>query len=207
MDDGRSETERTSVGGSESRFFQGKVRMDDRQAEYERLIAPIERRMMRSVWRIVRDPGEAEEAFQEALLTIWKRWERVVAHPNPEALVLQICVNAAHDRLRRSVRQSQRAEPGAMPELLPDGTATALERLEAAEREAGVLRAVGQLSKNQARAILLHAVEEVPYEEIARTMECRESTVRKHVERARKRLRLMLAPLLPGLMEEEKSHA
>jgi RNA polymerase sigma-70 factor (ECF subfamily) len=181
--------------------------MNDRQAEYERLIAPIERRMMRSVWRIVRDAGEAEEAFQEALLKIWKRWERILEHPNPEALVLQICVNAAHDRLRRSVRQNQRVEPCDLPELIPDEAATAQERLEAAEREAGVLRAIGQLSKNQARAILLHAVEEVPYEQIARTMECRESTVRKHVERARKRLRGMLAPLMPGLIEEEKSHA
>ena len=42
--------------------------MNDRQQEYERLIAPIEARMMRAVWRISRDPNDAEDAFQEALL-------------------------------------------------------------------------------------------------------------------------------------------
>ncbi|MFY9726215.1 MAG: sigma factor, partial [Bryobacteraceae bacterium] len=71
--------------------------MNDRHREYERLIAPIEGRMIRAVWRIVRDPDEVEDAFQEALLTVWKRWDRICIHPNPQALVLQICIHAAHD--------------------------------------------------------------------------------------------------------------
>ena len=65
--------------------------MNDRQQEYERLIAPIEVRMMRTVWRISRDPNDAEDAFQEALLTVWKRWDRIVTHSNPHALILHIC--------------------------------------------------------------------------------------------------------------------
>ncbi|MBZ5544338.1 MAG: hypothetical protein LAO07_11760, partial [Acidobacteriia bacterium] len=71
--------------------------MNDQRPEYERLIAPIEDRMIRSVWRIVRDPTDAEDALQDALLTVWKRWGPVRRHPNPHALALRICINAAHD--------------------------------------------------------------------------------------------------------------
>jgi DNA-directed RNA polymerase specialized sigma24 family protein len=63
------------------------------------------------------------------------------------------------------------------------------------------------LSKNQARAILMHAVEEIPYGDIAEAMDCREATVRKHVARARARLRTLLAHLIPALNQEEGSHA
>ena len=177
--------------------------MKDRQREYERLIQPIEDRMMRTVWRVTRDPDDTEDAFQEALLTIWKRWDRILTHPNPQALVLQICINAAHDVLRRKVRQGKLT----VMEDMPDASASVLENISAAEQDAQVLRAIGLLSKNQARAILMHAVEEVPYGDIAAAMDCRESTVRKHVARARTKLRTLLAHLLPAVQKEETSHA
>jgi RNA polymerase sigma-70 factor (ECF subfamily) len=175
--------------------------MNDRQREYERLIAPIEDRMMRAVWRISRDPGDTEDAFQEALLTLWKRWDRIQRHPNPQALVLHICINAAHDILRRKVRRGRWIDAGAIPEDIPDSSATALQDISGAEESAHVLRAIGRLSKNQARAILMHVVEEIPYGDIAAAMDCRESTVRKHVARARARLRTLLA------QKEEGCHA
>jgi RNA polymerase sigma-70 factor (ECF subfamily) len=175
--------------------------MIDRQREYERLIAPIENRMMRTVWRISRDPDDTEDAFQEALLTVWKRWDRVRRHPNPHALVLHICINAAHDVLRCKVRRGKWLEAGAIPEDVPDSSASAVQTISGAEQDAQVLRAIGLLSKNQARAIVMHAVEEIPYGEIAAAMDCREATVRKHVARARARLRTLLA------QQEEPSHA
>ena len=175
--------------------------MNEREREYERLIAPIEDRMMRAVWRVSRDTGDAEDAFQEALLTVWKRWDRIQTHPNPQALVLHICIHAAHDVLRRKVRRGRWLEAAAAPEDIPDSSASAIQNISGAERDAQVLRAIGLLSKNQARAILMHAVEEVPYGEIALAMDCREATVRKHVARARARLRTLLA------QQEEPSHA
>jgi len=181
--------------------------MTDRQREYERLITPIEDRMMRTVWRITRDPDGAEDAFQEALLTIWRRWDRILTHPNPQALILEISINAAHDVLRRKVRQGKWLQAGAVPEDIPDASASALQNLSSAEQDAQVLRAIGLLSKNQARAILMHAVEEIPYGEIATAMDCRESTVRKHVARARAKLRTLLSHLLPAVPKEETSHA
>ena len=181
--------------------------MNDRQQEYERLIAPIEDRMMRAVWRITRDPNDTEDAFQEALLTAWKRWDRIQTHPNPQALILHICINAAHDVLRRKVRRGKWLETAAIPENIPDASASAIQIVSDAEQDSQVLRAIGLLPKNQARAILMHAVEEIPYDDIAAALGCREGTVRKHVARARARLRALLSHLIPAVHKEERSHA
>jgi len=180
---------------------------NDRHQQYERLIAPIENRMMRAVWRVLRDPSEVEDAFQEALLTVWKRWDRICAHPNPQALVLQICIHAAHDAMRRKLRHTQRQEAGAIPEEIADSSPSAVQAISIAERDAQVLRAIARLSRNQARAILMHAVEEIPYDEIAAAMDCREATVRKHIARARSKLRGWLSHLVPVTRKEESSHA
>ncbi len=181
--------------------------MNNRQREYERLVAPIEDRMMRAVWRITRDPHDAEDALQEALLTVWKRWDRIVTHPNPQALILHICINAAHDMLRRRVRQGKWIREDSIPENIPDCSTSAVQHISSAEQHGQVLRAIGLLPKNQARAILMYAVEEVPYRDIAMALDCREVTVRKHVERARTRLRTLLSHLIPAVHKEETSNA
>ncbi|MBN1866285.1 hypothetical protein JW916_03235 [Candidatus Sumerlaeota bacterium] len=84
--------------------------MDERQNDYERWVQPIKRRMMQAVWRIVRDPDDAEDAFRQAMETIWRRWHRVRKHPNPPALMMTICINAAYDQRRSQepARQGRR---------------------------------------------------------------------------------------------------
>jgi RNA polymerase sigma-70 factor, ECF subfamily len=181
--------------------------MDQRQLAYERLIAPIEARMMRTVWAIVRDPDEAQDALQEALATIWRRWDRLLRHPNPEALVLRICINAAYDALRRRQRRLRWFATEAESVDLPDAGPSALQTATGAEQQARVRTAIASLSRNQATAIVMHAVEDMPYEDIAAAMRCREVTVRTHVARARARLRALLADLVPRGIEQEKTHA
>jgi len=181
--------------------------MSDREWEYERLVAPIEDRMMRAVWRVTRHSDDAEDALQEALLTIWRRWDLIVRHPNPHALILHICINAGHDLLRRRVRQGNWIGQPLIPEHIPDSSDSALQSITSAEQHRQVLRAIGLLPKNQARAILMHAVEEVPYSDIAAALHCREVTVRKHVARARTRLRKLLSYLIPAIANKETSNA
>lgn len=181
--------------------------MDQRQAEYEQLIAPLEARMMRTIWGIVRDPADAPDALQEALTAIWTRWDRLQRHPNPEALVLRICANTAYDALRRRRRRLRRFETEGAPADLPDGAPSAMQRVEAAEQQNRVRAAIASLSRNQATAIVMHAVEDMPYEEVAAAMQCREVTVRTHVARARAKLRSLLADLISPGAEQEKTHA
>ena len=42
-----------------------------REFDYDGLVRPMESRMMRSIWRIVRHRETAEDALQDALAVIW----------------------------------------------------------------------------------------------------------------------------------------
>lgn len=169
-------------------------------ADYERLIRPIEDQMMRSVWRITQNADDAEEALQEALALIWRRFGRVCRHANPQALILRICMNSAYDVLRRKARRERWEQDTRV--TLTEPSRTPSELAEAREQESAILRAIGQLSRNQALAVTLRLVQEQSYEAIARVLGCRENTVRKHVERGRARLCEMLAPMVSQLNKE-----
>jgi len=169
------------------------------QDEYERFIAPLEEHMMRAVWSVCRDAGEAEEAMQEALCTIWRRLARIRRHRNPKALVLRICLNAGYDVLRRKIRERERASWVAPAQGFAPPPSEAVLRK---ERESFILQAMGQLSRNQSAAVVMRLVQNASYDEIAATLGCRASTARKHVERGRERLREVLTPQLSWLKGE-----
>lgn len=164
---------------------------------YDLYLAPLEGRMLRTVHRVLRDPDAARDALQDALVRIWQRRGAVRRHPNPEALLLRICLHAAIDAIRRQGRRPEKsgvdlparaAGPGRGPE------ASLADR----ERRQAVLEAIAQLPHQQALAILLRIVEEQPYAEVAEGLGCSPITARIHVMRARSRLSRLLAHLAPG---------
>ena len=160
---------------------------------YERLIKPIEDRMIRSIWRILRDPDDADDALQDALATIWKRLDRVRKHPNPQALVLKICADAAYDALRRRIRSSRREDWRGIDENRPDSAPLVSEELSRRDRRREIFGAIARLPRNQATAVLMRFVQEQPYSVVAKALGCTEGTARTHVKRARERLRTLLA--------------
>ncbi len=92
--------------------------MESREFDYNSLVRPMESRMMRSIWRIVRQREAAEDALQDALAVIWKKRDAVARHPNPHALILKIAVAAAYDAVRRN-RRRLRYEIAGLPGSRP----------------------------------------------------------------------------------------
>lgn len=164
---------------------------------YERLIAPIESQMMRSIWRIVRNRECAEDTMQDALTIIWKKLDRIGRHPNPHAFILKICVNAAYDTLRRSSRIRRRERFSAMEEFSAGSETNGHERLERRNAETEILDAMCRLPRKQALAVLLRVVQDQPYASIARILDCSEVTVRIQVSRGRAKLSQWLSHLGP----------
>lgn len=176
-----------------------------KESTYEELIETIETRMMRSIWRIVRNTEEAEDAMQEALTIIWRRWERICRHPNPEALILKISIDVAYDSLRTQFRRHRMGDVFKIMLLKTSDNplkASPYEELIGQETEAEVLRAIARLPRRQAVAALLRILYEQSYSDIASTMGCSEATVRIHVSRARARLCRWLSHLNPGYLPE-----
>ena len=165
--------------------------------EYERIVGPIEDRMVRTVWRILRNPHDAEDAFQEAVACIWQRWARLCRHPNPRALVLRICINTAYDVLRE--RSRFRLENLEGREQLTESAEMAQDRRLILEEDcARVLAAIGQLPRAQAVTVFLRLVEERPHAEIAEILGCSEATARTHFKRGNRRLRARLESNVRG---------
>jgi len=172
------------------------------EAFYEEYLAPLETRMLRTVWRVVHDEEMARDALQDALVVVWRRRERVRSHPNPEALILRIAIHAALDAVRKALRRRAPVElPAALTASPSPGPTAALDSRELREQ---VLAAVGRLPAKQATAVLMRVLEERPYRAIAEALECGEVTARIHVMRGRARLGRLLAHLAPSRRGGEK---
>ncbi len=160
---------------------------------YEAFLAPMKSRMLRAVWRIIRDPDLVEDTVQDALTVIWRRRERIRLHPNPQALILRIAINVSYDVLRRSIRlrsREQQAEEAKAVVSLPGITAPPMESNHVKE---AIRAALARLPRKQAVAVLLRLVHGEPYESVAQVLGCSEPTARIHVMRGRARLRRLLS--------------
>jgi RNA polymerase sigma-70 factor, ECF subfamily len=166
---------------------------------YDNLIAPIEDRMMRTVARIVRDPDDAADAFQNALMAVWKDLRKIHEHPNPHAYILRVCVSAAYDSVRRRSRLEKRQTVLESNVAALDGPESSLL---ARERERAVLDAIASLPKQQAEAVLMRIVAEESFEAIAQALGCGETTARSHVSKGKARLRKILFDLNPACVKE-----
>ena len=173
-------------------------RLDRPEQIYERFVQPLEGQMIRSVWQVLRDPDDAEDALQDSLAVIWKRLKRISRHPNPRALVLRICLDVAHDKLRRKLRRERRESTSPVSLNVPDSAPGPEARVSGQESRSEVLRAIGHLSRNQGTAFLMRVVQEQSYQDIARALGCAEQTARTHVARARGALRRLLPDLAPA---------
>ncbi len=177
--------------------------MNDDTHLYERLVQPVEDQMMRSIWRIVRNPEDAKDALQDALAAIWKRLDRVRRHPNPHALILKICADSAYDTLRKRMRRSTRETSSQPPEIASGAESLAPEQLIEQQEEEEILSAITQLPRNQAVCVLMRFVQERSYQDISEAVGCSPTTARIHVTRGRAKLQGVLSHLVGDTVQEK----
>lgn len=179
--------------------------MTDEKLLYDRLIAPVESRMIRTIWRVVRHDQLTEDTLQDALAIIWRKINRIHRHPNPQALILKICLNCAYDSLRKRERQRRQRNLSNLASYESQSGTNASQELEKKQVVDEVLNAIGRLPQSQALAVLMRIVQDQPYKSIAQTMGCSETTVRIHVSRGRKRLSKWLSHLQTSSLEESSN--
>src|SRR6266511_6302578 len=119
----------------------------------------------------------AEDAMAEAFA---RAMERASTIRDPLAWIYRAAFRFAVEELKRERRQ--RAE---VPELGVEHHVAELEDLR---------RAMQSLSPRQRLALILHCVEDLPVDEVARGTGLSPSTVRVHIHRGRNRIRRILGP-------------
>jgi len=169
---------------------------------YERLISPIEKRMIGIVARIVQDPEDAADVFQEVLALIWAKLERIDRHPNPHAYIFRICITRSYEALRKRARRRRREMrlEKIQTKLWP---ARSLGYLNEGDSVTVVQEAIAMLPPNQGQAVLLRLMEDSPYHMIADILGCSEATARSHFSKGKARLVKLLGELGISSYKEE----
>jgi len=150
--------------------------------------------------RLTRNPTEAEDLVQDALVTAMRAREQFHAGTNLKAWMFRILTNTFINKYRRGgLERSLLEGPDADP--LDDGwvSASTMRQLRDPEAialqpivEGEVRRALDQLPDDFKLAVILCDVEEFSYEEIAQIMGCPIGTVMSRLHRGRKLLQRAL---------------
>ena len=146
--------------------------------EFEEFVTSRGEVLLRFAVAFCGDRGRAEDLVQAALIKAYPRWARVSAMEHPEAYLRTIIVR---DQLHWWRRRSSAEVPAVLvDEDLPGGVDVAQRHADRDE----AWRLLACLPPKQRAVLVLRYYEDLPDGEIARTLGCRESTVRSQAARA-----------------------
>jgi RNA polymerase sigma-70 factor (ECF subfamily) len=158
---------------------------------FEILVRRHRDRMWAVALRTLRDPEEAADALQDALISAYRAAGSFRAESAVTTWLHRIVVNACLDRVRR--RQAKRTV--ALPEDGPGEPADSRDRLAERDTVMAINEALGQLPLDQRMAITLVDIEGYSVAETAKILEVPEGTVKSRCARGRAKLAVLLGHL------------
>ena len=136
-------------------------------------------------------PDSAEDVTQEAFLAAWRALPEFRGDCRFSTWLYRLVSNAAIDCLRR---EKKHRDTGDVDDLeLPDGGPSPQEQAERSDTRDAVRRALDRLSPEHRPVLLLRFLQELDYGEIARALNVSEGTVKSRINRAKSKLREVLA--------------
>jgi RNA polymerase sigma-70 factor (ECF subfamily) len=161
------------------------------------LVARHRDRMWAVALRTLRDPEEAADAVQEALISAFRAAARFRAESAVTTWLHRIVVNACLDRIRRKQVRPTVPLPEEGSGTPGDPAVLAAPRDAMADRELqmDITDALATLPDEQRAAIVLVDIEGYPVAEVARMLEVAEGTVKSRCARGRAKLAVLLGHL------------
>ncbi len=163
----------------------GRIAMHRDAAAFERLYHDYRRRLGPFMYRIVDDPGANEEAFNDVMLTVWRK----ASSYNGKSRVSTWIFGIAYRQCLKALRASRRNRNDA---TLPEDLEAEADN---ADRRDLVSVALRRLSIEHRLVIELSYYGGHTYREIADIAGCPENTVKTRVFHARRQLKAVMAEL------------
>lgn len=172
------------------------------QASFEALLLPLLDRAYSTALRLTRNPADAEDLVQEAVLLACRGFGSFQAGTNFKAWFLRILTNCFYSKYRRRKREGTAVELEDTPELylycqtaaagihaqLGDPAAAFMDRCDADL----VAQALEALPEEYRVVCTLYFVQDLAYQDIAAALEVPIGTVRSRLHRGRRLLQKAL---------------
>ncbi|HEV2298158.1 MAG TPA: sigma-70 family RNA polymerase sigma factor [Candidatus Acidoferrales bacterium] len=166
------------------------------------LVARYQHRLYRYLLRMVHQPAEAEDLFQQTWLRVAGQILRYDPRRNFDAWLFTLARNLAIDHLRRlrpeSLDAHEAGEYEKTPAALRDGAPPAIDALIARERTYLLAAALDDLSVLYREVLSLRFEEEMKLKEIAQVLDAPLSTIKSRLRRGLENLRQSLEARDPG---------
>lgn len=177
----------------------------EREAFYE-LVRPYERMVYATAISVVKNPADAEEVCQEAVLKAFSHLSSFRAEAKFSTWLLQITYNEARMKLRKarphlyeSIDDQQHNEEGDFwPKDYADWRPIPSELLEQNEIRQAVQNAINSISPSYREVLVLRDVQQLSIKETSTILGISEPNVKTRLHRARLLLRDRLAPGIDG---------
>jgi RNA polymerase sigma-70 factor, ECF subfamily len=146
-----------------------------RSDSFEEFYTAAVGRLLGQLFPVTGDLHEAEEVVQEAFTRAAARWSRLRDYDVPEAWVRRVAMNLAADRGR-----SLRRQTNAMFKLRPPS-----EVLPVSVEALALAEALRTLPIRQRQVLVLHYLVDLSVDEVARTLDMPDGTVKSLLARGR----------------------
>jgi RNA polymerase sigma-70 factor (ECF subfamily) len=161
---------------------------------FEALVRRHEKAVINLLYRWLGDYDEAAEVAQEVFLSAYRSIRRFRGDAKFSTWLYRIAVNLGKNRRKSMLALHHRMMPIENNDPVGDAANDPVEVAEKAEVHNLVQQSLKALETDDALLILLHDLQDVPYEEIAHILDIPIGTVKSRLHRARQALRPKLAP-------------
>jgi RNA polymerase sigma-70 factor (ECF subfamily) len=178
----------------------------EQRRHLDQFLASVERRAFRMAQMSVRNPDDALEIVQEAMMKLVQRYAQMPNEDWPKLFqrILQTGILDHHRRkkVRNRLfiwfsREDDELDDNPIENIAAEGIHDPLERLTLEAGNTALVAAVEQLPERQRQAFLLRYWEGMNEKETAFAMQCSEGSVKTHLSRAVHSLRATLAEHQP----------